>query len=65
VGKELQAELRSAGIPFNEHGVSFWRRKIVKQVVAALRIVACRCVEGSGVLVLGFYPLADCGVQVC
>ena len=57
VGKELQAELRSAGIPFNEHGVSFWRRKIVKQVVAALRIVACRCVDG-----LGFDPLADRGL---
>lgn len=28
-GRHFQAELRRLGVPFNVHGVSFWRRKVV------------------------------------
>ena len=41
-GKQFQTELRRQEIPFNVHGVSFWRRKIVKNIVAVLRLVKNR-----------------------
>ncbi len=41
-GRQFQAELRREEIPFNVHGVSFWRRKIVKNIVAVLRLVKNR-----------------------
>ena len=41
-GKQFQAELQRQEIPFNVHGVSFWRRKMVKTLVAVLRLVKNR-----------------------
>jgi len=34
--------MRRQEIPFNVHGVSFWRRKVVKNIVAVLRLVKNR-----------------------
>ena len=41
-GRQFQVEMRRQEIPFNVHGVSFWRRKVVKNVVAVLRLVKNR-----------------------
>ena len=38
-GRQFQEELRRQQIPFNVHGVSFWRRKIIKSFIAVLRLV--------------------------
>jgi hypothetical protein len=29
-GRLFQSELRRLGVPFNVHGVSFWRRKVIR-----------------------------------
>uniref|UniRef100_A0A7S4L1D7 DNA 3'-5' helicase n=2 Tax=Guillardia theta TaxID=55529 RepID=A0A7S4L1D7_GUITH len=39
-GRVFQQELIKRDIPFNVHGVSFWRRKVIKVVMSVLRIVA-------------------------
>lgn len=39
-GKFFQQKLLEAAIPFNHHGVSFYRRKMVRAVIALLRIAA-------------------------
>ncbi|GBG92397.1 hypothetical protein CBR_g55304 [Chara braunii] len=38
-GKLFQIEFRKRGIPFNVHGVAFYRRKIIRNVMAMLRAV--------------------------
>ncbi|CAI9091956.1 OLC1v1027080C1 [Oldenlandia corymbosa var. corymbosa] len=42
-GKIFQTSFRSRKIPFNTHGVAFYRKKVVRAVVAMLRTVLPAC----------------------
>ncbi|KAL5973815.1 hypothetical protein ACLOJK_030473 [Asimina triloba] len=45
-GKAFQASFRSRKIPFNVHGVAFYRKKVVKAIMAMLRTSLPGCDDG-------------------
>ncbi|GAB2272776.1 hypothetical protein Dimus_007595 [Dionaea muscipula] len=46
-GKVFQAAFRSRRIPFNVHGVSFYRKKVIKAILAMLKTTIPGCDDGS------------------
>ncbi|KAI3852799.1 hypothetical protein MKX03_028633 [Papaver bracteatum] len=46
-GKAFQAAFRDRKIPFNVHGVAFYRKKAVKAILAMLRTSLAGCDDGS------------------
>ncbi|XP_042408624.1 ATP-dependent DNA helicase SRS2-like protein At4g25120 isoform X1 [Zingiber officinale] len=45
-GKAFQACLRDRKIPFNTHGVAFYRKKVIKAIMALLRTTLPDCDDG-------------------
>ncbi|KAJ6375232.1 hypothetical protein OIU77_000249 [Salix suchowensis] len=46
-GKAFQLAFRERKIPFNVHGVAFYRKKVVKAIIAMLRTTLSGCDDGS------------------
>ncbi|XP_028098751.1 ATP-dependent DNA helicase SRS2-like protein At4g25120 [Camellia sinensis] len=46
-GKVFQAAFRDRKIPFNIHGVAFYRKKVVRAIIAMLRTTLPGCDDGS------------------
>ncbi|XP_061337521.1 ATP-dependent DNA helicase SRS2-like protein At4g25120 [Gastrolobium bilobum] len=46
-GKAFQMAFRERKIPFNIHGVAFYRKKVVRTIIAMLRTVLPSCDDGS------------------
>ncbi|PON60028.1 DNA helicase [Parasponia andersonii] len=46
-GKVFQAAFRERKIPFNMHGVAFYRKKVVRVIIAMLRTTLPGCDDGS------------------
>lgn len=46
-GKVFQTAFRDRKIPFNIHGVAFYRKKVVRAIVAMLRTTLSGCDDGS------------------
>lgn len=46
-GKVFQAAFRDRKIPFNIHGVPFYRKKVVRAIIAMLRTTFPGCDDGS------------------
>ncbi|RDX92917.1 ATP-dependent DNA helicase SRS2-like protein, partial [Mucuna pruriens] len=46
-GRAFQMALRDRKIPFNIHGVAFYRKKVVKTIIAMLRTTLPGCDDGS------------------
>ncbi|CAM8908704.1 unnamed protein product [Rhodiola kirilowii] len=46
-GKAFQLAFRERKIPFNTHGVAFYRKKIVKAIIAMLKTVSPGCDDSS------------------
>lgn len=45
-GKAFQASFRNRKIPFNIHGVAFYRKKVIKAIMAILRTTLPACDDG-------------------
>ncbi|CAK9135092.1 unnamed protein product [Ilex paraguariensis] len=46
-GKVFQTAFRNRKIPFNNHGVAFYRKKVVRAIIALLRTTLAGCDDGS------------------
>ncbi|CAO2827047.1 unnamed protein product, partial [Amaranthus hypochondriacus] len=46
-GRLFQATFRDRKIPFNVHGVAFYRKKIIKAILAMVKTTLPRCDDGS------------------
>uniref|UniRef100_A0A7N0UHR9 DNA 3'-5' helicase n=1 Tax=Kalanchoe fedtschenkoi TaxID=63787 RepID=A0A7N0UHR9_KALFE len=46
-GKLFQSSFRERRIPFNAHGVAFYRKKVVRAIIAMLKTVSPGCDDGT------------------